>query len=102
MRTDRTGCLGSAPGRIAEVQLLPGDKVLLHTDGITDARRGDSERFGAERFTTLVSSLLVSGEPPEELLRRVVSEILGFQDYHAGDDATLLLIGWRLPHGRLE
>jgi hypothetical protein len=94
--------LGSMRETVLETQLEPGDLVLLHTDGITEARRTNGEEFGAERFAEVVSSLLAAGEAPEELLRRVVNEVLAFQDFRPRDDATLLVVGWHLPHGRIQ
>lgn len=93
--------LGSKPGKVVEVQLQPGDAVLLHTDGISEARRPGKDAFGMERFTGLVSSLLAAGQPPEELLRNVVNDVVAYQDFRTRDDATLLMVGWRLPGARL-
>jgi serine phosphatase RsbU (regulator of sigma subunit) len=91
--------LGSKAGSTLEVTLEPGDLVLLHTDGITEARR-DDEEFGAERFRRVVNQQLSEGQPPEELIRRVVNHIVEFQRHQTRDDATLLAVGWRLPSGR--
>lgn len=87
--------LGSVPASVVETQLEPGDMVLLHTDGITEARGETVEEFGEERLVALVDSLLASGLRPSELLRRVVQEVLAFQSFKARDDATLLLARWR-------
>lgn len=89
--------LGWVPATVVETQLQPGDLVLLHTDGITEARGSGSEEFGQARFEELVGELLARGEAPAELLRRVVDEVLAFQDHRARDDATLLLVGWQIP-----
>ena len=37
------------------VTLEPGDKILLYTDGITEARGPDRELYGPERLLQLVS-----------------------------------------------
>lgn len=87
--------LGSVPTVLAETQLEPGDQVLLHTDGVTEARGQAPEEFGTERLVALVDELLAAGEGPPELLRRVIEEVLDFQGHRARDDATLLLVGWR-------
>ncbi|HEY6787696.1 MAG TPA: SpoIIE family protein phosphatase, partial [Trebonia sp.] len=67
---------------------------LLYTDGVTEARAADGELFGLERLTDLLEREAASGQPPEELLRRLVRALL---DHHADglrDDATLLLLRW--------
>ncbi|HKH56887.1 MAG TPA: PP2C family protein-serine/threonine phosphatase, partial [Propionibacteriaceae bacterium] len=40
---------------IAEERLEPGDRILLFTDGVTDARSSDGEFFGLHRLTDLVA-----------------------------------------------
>ena len=49
-----------------------------------------------------VRCVLVHGGGPQvdALMRRVVDEVLAFQDFRPRDDATLLLAGWRLPPAR--
>jgi hypothetical protein len=41
---------------VSELPLLPGDQLLLYTDGVTDAR-GRSERFGEERLIEALRAL---------------------------------------------
>lgn len=96
--------LGSVPTSVGETQLQPGDMVLLHTDGITEARGSSPEEFGEERLIELVDALLARGEHPAEVLRLVIQEVLAFQDHKARDDATLLLVQWRpeQPEDRIE
>jgi serine phosphatase RsbU (regulator of sigma subunit) len=74
--------------------LEPGDAVLLYTDGVTEARMPDGELFGLERLTDLLEREAASGQPPEELLRRLVRAVLDFQAEGLRDDATLLLLQW--------
>ena len=33
-----------------EIVLKPGDQILLHTDGVTDAKNADDQEFGSERL----------------------------------------------------
>jgi hypothetical protein len=75
-------------------QLQPGDKLLLYTDGVTEARSPDGEFFGQERLVDLVIRHLAAGLPAPETLRRVVHALLDHQAGDLDDDATLLLLDW--------
>ncbi|MFD9307799.1 PP2C family protein-serine/threonine phosphatase [Streptomyces sp. NPDC060048] len=85
------------PSVIQHAQLEPGDRVLIHTDGVTDARAASGQRFGEERLIDTVVRATAAGEASPEALRRLVRTIL---DHHQGrltDDATILLAEWHPP-----
>ncbi|MFK0154059.1 PP2C family protein-serine/threonine phosphatase [Streptomyces sp. NPDC090493] len=91
--------LGLGPGyhpsrTVHQAQLEPGDRVLIHTDGVTEARSGAGRRFGEDQLVDFVTRALAAGEPAPEALRRLIHAIL---DHHHGDlqdDATILLAEW--------
>ncbi|SFF90310.1 Stage II sporulation protein E (SpoIIE) [Actinacidiphila alni] len=56
--------LGAGPRQINETRLLPGGRVLLYTDGVTEARMTDGTLFGMERFTEAIVRATVAGELP--------------------------------------
>ena len=74
--------------------LEPGDAILLYTDGVTEARMADGELFGLARLTDLLEREAASGQPAEEVLRRLVRTLLDHQPNGLRDDATLLLVQW--------
>lgn len=76
-------------------QLEPGDRVLLYSDGVTEARSPDGEFFGVEQLVELLTRNLASGLPTPETMRRVVRTLLTHQQGQLSDDATLLLLEWR-------
>ena len=84
---------GDRTAHIYETTLQLGDMVLMYTDGITEARHPDGRLYGDDRFTALLNSLLLEQNPPEEVLRRVIQDIMEFQEHRPHDDATLVLAG---------
>ncbi|WP_141514599.1 PP2C family protein-serine/threonine phosphatase [Streptomyces zhaozhouensis] len=86
--------LGQAEWRTDSIQLEPGDRVLLHTDGVTDAKNATGVRFGEERFTEFVLRAVAAGEPAPEALRRLIRAILVHQRDRLSDDATILMFEW--------
>jgi len=91
------GALERADWPTEEVVLGPGDRLVLYTDGVTDAR-GEEDRFGDARLLALLSS--VDGAPPAELVRRIDGALRGFEAGPQRDDTALLAVG-RLEAGEL-
>ncbi|WP_327351115.1 PP2C family protein-serine/threonine phosphatase [Streptomyces sp. NBC_01304] len=89
--------LTDAPRQVHQIALEPGDRVLLHTDGITEARLEDGEEFGAHRFAEAVIHAASTGEPAPETLRRLIHSILDASGNQLRDDATILLLEWNPP-----
>ena len=84
------GLLLDAGFRSERLALAPGDRLLLYTDGVTEAANDSGEEFGAERLQALIG-----GSDGESLPERY-AEIMNHVRTHAAgkfaDDATLLLI----------
>ncbi|MFF8606280.1 PP2C family protein-serine/threonine phosphatase [Streptomyces sp. NPDC015346] len=89
--------LGTELGLPAEVhreQLQTGDRLILYTDGITEARDRHGREFGLDRFVDFIVRQQAAALPVPETLRRLVHAVI---DHHAGelnDDATVLLAEW--------
>ncbi|MGH3263255.1 MAG: PP2C family protein-serine/threonine phosphatase [Trebonia sp.] len=88
------GLLGDGPVEAAEERLEPGDRLILHSDGVTDARDANGEFFGADRLTDFVARQAFDGLPGPETLRRLMHAILAHQSGHLEDGATVVLIEW--------
>lgn len=82
---------------VSQLQLEPGDRVLLFTDGVIEARTPEGEEFGSERLGELFVRENASGLLPAEVLRRIVQACLQFQGGPLRDDATVLLLEWAAP-----
>ncbi|MFE9622791.1 PP2C family protein-serine/threonine phosphatase [Streptomyces sp. NPDC006527] len=87
--------LAARPRRTHTLQLEPGDRVLLYTDGVTEARTHDGSLMGLERFADYVIRATATGEPAPETLRRLIHSILDSQDNSLRDDATILMFEWQ-------
>jgi hypothetical protein len=87
--------LGSLPTVRAEVTLEPGDVVVFHTDGITDARDELGRLYGRQRLATTIAGAMEAGALPPEILRVVVRDLLDFQGGRNRDDASLILASWK-------
>ena len=81
----------------AELSLQPGDRVLLFTDGVVEARSPEGEEFGLEHLMDLFVRESASGRHASEVLRRLVRACRDFQGGRLRDDATLLLLEWAGP-----
>ena len=86
--------LGGPCVQVADEALEPGDSVLFFTDGMVEGRSPMGDPFGVERLTEMWEKESASGQTPEEILRRLVTAILGFNGGKLRDDATLLLLCW--------
>ncbi|WP_435586285.1 SpoIIE family protein phosphatase [Micromonospora aurantiaca (nom. illeg.)] len=85
------------PPVVVEEALEPGNHVLLHTDGVTDARSSRGEPFGVDRLTDFTLRALADNRPLPETARRLVHAILAGQDDTLTDDATLIMLRWNGP-----
>ncbi|MFD3332108.1 PP2C family protein-serine/threonine phosphatase [Streptomyces sp. NPDC058700] len=84
------------PVTVCRDQMEPGDRLVLYTDGITEARRG-AEEFGLERFTDFLIRRHADGLPVPETLRRLMHALLEYHDGRLQDDATVLFCEWLGP-----
>jgi serine phosphatase RsbU (regulator of sigma subunit) len=96
------GVGGGSPGDVAEEQLEPGDRLLLYSDGITEARDEHGEFLGEQRLVEFTERAERDGVAAPETLRRLGAAVLAHQQEKLQDDATLLLVGWSTTaHQRL-
>ncbi|MGW4793091.1 PP2C family protein-serine/threonine phosphatase [Nonomuraea sp. NPDC004297] len=91
------------PVTVCDAQLQPGDRLLLYTDGITEARNRHDEEFGMERFTDFLIRHQADELPVPETLRRLIHHHLEYHEQRLRDDATVLLVEWPgTPYTRAE
>lgn len=94
LRLDEGGAvLGVFPNAVyqqGEVNLAPGDRLLLFTDGVSEAQNSDAQEFGEERLIQLLmkSRNLGSADLQEKLIA-TVAEFCG-GNFH--DDVTMIVM----------
>ncbi len=74
---------------LGRVDLSAGDRLVLFTDGIVEASRGDEE-FGDDRLVSLIATHRTASA--REIVTRVVEAVAGFSGSAHRDDTTLLVL----------
>ena len=91
--------IGAMPGimyKEYEMELKPGDKLFLYTDGVAEATHGGDELFGTKRMLEALNREPDAG--PEQLLknvRRAVDQFVGNDEQF--DDLTMMCIEYKGP-----
>lgn len=74
-----------------EIDLAPGDKLVLFTDGVSEATDGGGTLFGEERIEALVAG--ARELDAHALQRKIVEAALAHGGGEVEDDVTLVVIG---------
>ncbi len=72
------------------VQLSPGDKIILYTDGIIEARSHTGELFGEERFIHLLNENKTLS--PGKLCGIIHQSVFSHMAEHQEDDITMVIV----------
>jgi len=84
--------------RDAEQRLLPGQLVVLATDGVVDARNPQGERYGGSRLQRLLSNLSEGDRTAHGAVAAISADVRMFAaGADAADDLTLLAVRWIGP-----
>ena len=77
-----------------ELFLEPGNRLLLYTDGITEATDSNNALYGEERLKSFMNSH--QSLKPDEMLRGIKTDIDGFVgEASQFDDMTMLMLDYR-------
>jgi Stage II sporulation protein E (SpoIIE) len=90
------GLFPEAPYTSAEMQLRPGDRCLLYTDGLFEAMNAAHQEFGRARVSEFLQSH--SQLPASQLATGLLEEVSRWSGHAAGrrqeDDITLLVLAF--------
>jgi sigma-B regulation protein RsbU (phosphoserine phosphatase) len=87
------GVLGVFPNQtfaVGTMQLEAGDRVVLFTDGVTEASDAGDEEFGEERLVRLLEQNRACSAG--EIQKKILDAAGAFCHYNWRDDATLLVL----------
>jgi serine phosphatase RsbU (regulator of sigma subunit) len=86
------GLMPGMPYEEKETTLMPGDVVLLCTDGLVEAHDSRGEMFGTLRLQNLLSKKTEGGRGPSVTLLEELERFTG-ENREQEDDITLLTLG---------
>jgi serine phosphatase RsbU (regulator of sigma subunit) len=87
--------LGLSPDtdyRLQAITLLPGDRLLLLTDGIDEAHDVGGPEFGLDRVADMLRSH--AELPPVEFVRLLTRAVTDYRNGPLADDATAVCLDW--------
>jgi Stage II sporulation protein E (SpoIIE) len=86
------GLLGSTRYPVHSFALEPGDRLLLFTDGITEAHQRGEREFGYRRLAALLADHRELAPP--ELVRYITRAVTESCNGELSDDATVVCLDW--------
>ncbi len=95
------GAMSASKYREYELQLHPGDKLFVYTDGVPEATAADNDMFGAERMLAALNGQ-PDGTPEQQLkaVRRAVDDFM--QGAEQFDDLTMLCLQYAGSHTGMD
>ena len=91
----RSTILGALPDAVEvtssqELQLQPDDRIVLYTDGITEAFNSRGEMLGVEGLQKIVRR--TSSLPVDQMKQAILDEVACWRQGPPTDDVSLMLV----------
>lgn len=90
--------LGGRVVQIAVELLQSGDRVLFHTDGVSESRSPDGTLFGTERLADFLVRATMDDVSVAETIRRLSANVVSHVGAGLKDDATMFLVEYTNHH----
>ncbi len=76
---------------VTEIKLMPGDRFLIYTDGLSERFNAEGKTYGEER---LLQPLAIDGAAaPQDVVAAIMGDVEQFAGDHPADDDQALLLG---------
>ena len=72
-----------------EVAIVPGDRLILYTDGIIEAENAAGDDYGEQRLGRMAAA--ASAASPQDMLDGIFADVSSFAGGEFADDATLIV-----------
>jgi serine phosphatase RsbU (regulator of sigma subunit) len=79
---------------LGSINLYPGEKIILYTDGVTEALNSKDEEYGLERLNRFILKNKKVG--CEVLAKGIVDDVIKFENGVRFDDITILILERKL------
>jgi serine phosphatase RsbU (regulator of sigma subunit) len=90
------GMVADVEATSVELSLEPGDAIVMHTDGVTEARAEDGSFYGEGRLRALVGGLVRASAAA--IVEAIVKDVASFRGRaEPSDDLTLLVVRREAP-----
>jgi sigma-B regulation protein RsbU (phosphoserine phosphatase) len=76
---------------VTEVKLMPGDRFLVYTDGLSERFNAAGESYGEERLLKPLATDNASA--PQDVIAVIMADVEQFAEGHPADDDQALLLG---------
>ncbi len=76
---------------VTEIKLLPGDRFLVYTDGLSERFNAAGESYGEERLLRPLATDNASA--PQDVIAAIMADVEQFAGDHPADDDQALLLG---------
>lgn len=88
------GAVDGVRYRCEELKLLPGDRIFLYTDGVSEAMDASEQFFSTNRLEAAIGT--VHRQPIREALGDIMNQVAVFSNgAEQSDDITMMMISYR-------
>ena len=76
---------------VTEINLLPGDRFLVYTDGLSERFNAAGETYGENRLLKPLAAK--NAVTPQDVVEAIMGDVEQFAGSHPADDDQALLLG---------